>query len=414
VNATLTRDELERREDITATTTTTRRSVLNERARAIERVVVENGKSTGETTRTVTRGRENKQEHSFTMATTVEPTWKMGMWTECIEPVFSDSEDVDGHLETVEVHQAMDAEGSNARSVNDPPEWLVALTDTVQNTRYDADEDEWIKTDDGTVERQWCVISLGWEYRVMREEVDLDERADEATTMWTALGPADRERDDESDDDDEDEDEDEEDEEDDENDDEDEWEVLDDETGVGVAEEGVDETREAGPTSDVADRSSQREDSARKGDENDDGAVNDVLEKCRVTIMRSKMTMTEEGADTFDDVVKSIDETMKKAAYKAVRAYKIAELRVRSGVAACFHDVSNVPKWIKRLASRHVDCLQPRFVFVAIGATGTFMIVRREWLLRAEKRSRSSFVEAERLSDDTNREFQEIGLHYIL
>ena len=126
------------------------------------------------------------------------------------------------------------------------------------------------------------------------------------------------------------------------------------------------------------------------------------------------MTMTEDGADTFDDVVKSIDETMKKAAYKAVRAYKIAELRVRSGVAACFHDVSNVPKWIKRLASRHVDCLQPRFVFVAIGATGTFMIVRREWLLRAEKRSRSSFVEAERLSDDTNREFQEIGLHYIL
>lgn len=345
--------------------------------------------------------------------TTEEPTWKTGLWTEHFERD-ADFECIDDYLEPLVVHQAMDAGGSNMRLVSDPPGWLIVLTATVFDTMYDAGEDDddgWIPTEDGMRERQWHVISLGWEYKVTREEEDEGEEGErEGTTMWTALGPAGRERDDESDDDDEDE----EDEEDDENDDEDEWEMLGDETGSGVAEEGVDETREAGPTSDVADRSSQREDSARKGDENDDGAVNDVLEKCRVTIMRSKMTMTEDGADTFDDVVKSIDETMKKAAYKAVRAYKIAELRVRSGVAACFHDVSNVPKWIKRLASRHVDCLQPRFVFVAIGATGTFMIVRREWLLRAEKRSRSSFVEAERLSDDTNREFQEIGLHYIL
>ena len=318
---------------------------------------------------------------------------------ECYEPVI-DSECVDGHLEHVVVHQAMGAGGSNVRSVNDPPEWLDALTARVLNTRYDAAEDEWIATDDVTTARRWCVISLGWEYSVTREEVDEGEHADEATTMWTALGPAGRESNDESDDDDDNEDDDDEDEEDEGNDDEDEWEMLNVETGSDVAEEGVDETREAGPTSDGSHQSNQREDSA--------------LEKSQVTIMHSKMTMTEDGTDTFDNVVKSIDETMKKTAYKAVRAYKIAELRVRSGVAACFHDVSNVPKWIKRLASRQVKCLQPRFVFVAIGATGTFMIVRREWLLRAEKRSQSSFVEAERLSDDTNREIQEIGLHYIL
>jgi len=340
------------------------------------------------------------------MSTTMEPTWKTGLWTECYEHD-SDAECVDDYLEPVVLHQAMDMGGSKVRPVNGPwPGWLVALTATVFNTMYDADEDDedgWIPTEDGMRERQWHVVSLGWEYKVTREEVDDGEEGErEGTTMWTALGPAGRERDDESDDDDDDDDEeeDDEDEEDDGNDDEDEWEMLDDETGSGFAEEGVDETREAGPTSDGADQSNQREDSA--------------LEKSQVTIMRSKMTMTEDGADTFDNVVKSIDETMKKAAYNAVCAYKIAELRVRSGVAACFHDVSNVPKWIKRLTSRQVNCLQPRLVFVAIGATGTFMIVRREWLLRAEKRSRSSFVEAEQLSDDTNREIQEIGLHYIL
>ena len=279
------------------------------------------------------------------MSTTTEPTWRAGLWTECYEHD-SDAECIDDYLEPVVLHQAMDVGGSKVRPVNDPlPLWLVALTATVFYTMYDADEDDedgWIPTEDGMRERQWHVVSLGWEYKVTREEVDDGEEGErEGTTMWTALGPAGRERDDESDDDDDDDDEDDED---DENDDEDEWEMLDDETGSGVAEEGVDETCEAGPTSDGADQSSQREDSARKGDENDDGAVNDMLEKSQVTNMRSKMTMTEDGADTFDDVVKSIDETMKKAAYKAVRAYKIAELRVRSGVAACFHDVSNVPK----------------------------------------------------------------------
>ena len=339
------------------------------------------------------------------------------MWTECVDRG-SDSEIKEERLEPDVTHQTMSKGGSNARAVDNPPEWLVELTRAVWNTMYDADDagsDAWESTEDGMRERRWRVVSRGWEYMVVRGEVEDEDGEREATTMWTALGPAGRARDDESDDDDNDEDDDDGDEEDEEDDDEDEWEMLDGEKELSVADDGVDETREAEPTSDGADRSSQREDFARKGDDNDDSAVNDVSEKGQViTIMRSKMTMTEDGTDTLNDIVKSIDETMKKAIYKAARAYKIAELRVRSGVAARFHDVSNVPMWMKRLVSRHVDCLQPRFVFVAIGATGTFMVVRREWLLRAERRSRSSFVQAERLSDDTNREFQEIGLHYIL